>query len=262
MKLIRPALRLYLHVGVFFFSGLIASLSAQTLPANWPADYPDWWYNAADPANGVIDATQTELNQQNGAVLNQGQLWNIAQQGIDELNTQLAPVGGAGFEIDDLSNGQSPDYYAPANLGHLKAVSSRFFDRFAAVGFTPTSTGWPATLILDEGAGDNATNYPWRDNVTPDNAALANLGQAKNLFSWDFLSFSAPFVDLDSDGMHDLWEAVHALDGSEDLDPASDFDADGYTNLEEYIWGLNPIVKDGFEIEILNPTAGETIYIQ
>lgn len=238
MKLIRPALRLCLHVGVFCFSGLIASPSAQTLPANWPADYPDWWYNAADPANGVIDATLPLLNQNNDAALNQGQLWNIAQQSIDELNTQLAPIGGAGFEIDDLSNGQSPDYYAPANVGQIKNAASHFFGRFVEVGFTPASVGWPIRMTLDP-----ATGYPWSQNQTPANLAPANLGQAKHLWSWNL----EPWVSEDSeinddstfgDGLPDWWERYWFGDLAQT--PASDSDSDGLSDLVELRAAFNP----------------------
>ena len=111
--------------------------------AAWPATYPSWWYNAEDPANGVINATLPAFNQHNFAPLNQGQLWNLAAQAIQELDSQLATVGGANFSLADFSNGASPDYHAPANIGQLKHVSSHFFDRFAQVGFTPKAPAGP-----------------------------------------------------------------------------------------------------------------------
>lgn len=41
--------------------------------------------------------------------------------------------------------------------------------------------------------------------------------------------------DTDLDGMADAWERAHDLDPSTATDRTGDFDADGYTNLEEYI---------------------------
>src|SRR5439155_14598506 len=40
--------------------------------------------------------------------------------------------------------------------------------------------------------------------------------------------------DTDGDGMPDTWEVAHGLDPAA-ADNNGDFDADGYTNLEEYI---------------------------
>jgi len=206
--------------------------------AAWPATYPSWWYNAEDPANGVINATLPAFNQHNFAPLNQGQLWNLAAQAIQELDSQLATVGGANFSLADFSNGASPDYHAPANIGQLKHVSSHFFDRFAQVGFTPESPGWPATLILNTGPEDQAPNYPWLRNVTPSNAHIANLGQAKQLFSWDLSNWAPSNLDSDSDGLPDLWELQWFGDLS--LAADADPDGDGLSNYNEYITGTNP----------------------
>lgn len=40
--------------------------------------------------------------------------------------------------------------------------------------------------------------------------------------------------DVDQDGMADSWERAHGLNPGSAADNAGDFDADGYTNLEEY----------------------------
>ena len=48
-------------------------------------------------------------------------------------------------------------------------------------------------------------------------------------------------IDSDGDGMPDNWEAVYGLDMTSD-DTDDDPDLDGYTNLEEYLNGTNPVV--------------------
>lgn len=48
---------------------------------------------------------------------------------------------------------------------------------------------------------------------------------------------SAP-VDADKDGMADAWEASHSLSAADASDRNGDRDADGYTNLEEYLNSL------------------------
>lgn len=92
-------IRLCLSISVLLLATPV--LQAQ-LPANWPADYPAWWYDPADPASGVIDATLPNFNQDNAALLNEGQLWNLAEHGIAELDRTLAPLGGASFALEDF----------------------------------------------------------------------------------------------------------------------------------------------------------------
>jgi hypothetical protein len=54
--------------------------------------------------------------------------------------------------------------------------------------------------------------------------------------TWD----AALSPDDDHDGMDDVWEAAHGLDPTRD-DSAEDPDGDGFTNLEEYQLGTNPM---------------------
>lgn len=224
-------IRLCLSISVLLLATPV--LRAQ-LPANWPADYPAWWYHPADPASGVIDATSPNLNQDNAALLNEGQLWNLAEQGIAELDRSLAPLGGAGFALEDFrETGKTPAYLSPALIGQLKHVSAKFFDRFAAVGFRPGSPGWPTGLSLDP-----ATGYPWSQNQTPANLAPANLGQAKHLFAWDVGAFTQS--DSDNDGLPDYWE-MHYFGNLSHIDNGDD-DNDGLTNFEESITGGDPNV--------------------
>jgi hypothetical protein len=52
----------------------------------------------------------------------------------------------------------------------------------------------------------------------------------------EYRSTKAP-EDRDADGMPDAWELRHGLDPSNPDDRRADADADGYTNLEEYLNG-------------------------
>lgn len=51
-----------------------------------------------------------------------------------------------------------------------------------------------------------------------------------------------PPADSDHDGMPDAWEASHGLNAANPGDGPGDLDADGYTNVEEY---LNELAGDG-----------------
>jgi hypothetical protein len=54
--------------------------------------------------------------------------------------------------------------------------------------------------------------------------------------------FSAvpPHLDLDEDGLPDMWELQYF--GHLALGPANDFDADGFSNFTEYNLGSNPLI--------------------
>ena len=54
---------------------------------------------------------------------------------------------------------------------------------------------------------------------------------------WPVLPAAAPPPDTDLDGMPDQWELAHGLRPGFD-DSAGDQDADGWTNIEEYLTSL------------------------
>src|SRR5262249_40681849 len=51
-------------------------------------------------------------------------------------------------------------------------------------------------------------------------------------------------VDVDGDGMDDAWESQYF--GNLSQTGTGDYDVDGMTNAEEYNYGFNPTVDDGF----------------
>lgn len=54
-------------------------------------------------------------------------------------------------------------------------------------------------------------------------------------------SGGTPYTDTDADGMPDDWERQY-FDGTLARTGNMDADGDGYTDLEEYLWGTNPMV--------------------
>ncbi len=57
---------------------------------------------------------------------------------------------------------------------------------------------------------------------------------------WPELTSENLPVDTDRDGMPDEWERTHVLDPADAEDRNADLDADGFTNLEEYLNSLCP----------------------
>ncbi|HEX6963868.1 MAG TPA: hypothetical protein VF175_18520, partial [Lacipirellula sp.] len=49
-----------------------------------------------------------------------------------------------------------------------------------------------------------------------------------------------PYADADSDGMPDEWETRYGLNANDPQDAAADPNGDGYTNIEEFLYGLDP----------------------
>jgi formylglycine-generating enzyme required for sulfatase activity len=62
----------------------------------------------------------------------------------------------------------------------------------------------------------------------------------EQLGGWPTLATAEPAPDLDVDGMPDAWEERHALDLKNASDGAADADADGYTNVEEFLNTTDP----------------------
>ncbi|MEO0510255.1 MAG: LamG-like jellyroll fold domain-containing protein [Verrucomicrobiota bacterium] len=214
-------------------AGLLASTASvmgQVPPEiNWPAGYPEWWYDA-DPAKSMIDVSRLG-DSGNWSPILQGQLLHMADIGIQELDEQLGPIGGAGFTINEFKDpNRDSSYSSPAAIGQLKFVASKFYDRFAEIGYQP------AHLQLDEGEGDNSPLYPWRDDQTPENLSIALIGQAKNLFAWDISAYVG--TDSDSDSLPDYWEWYWFQSLTQTA--SDDADGDGQDNAEELAEYENP----------------------
>lgn len=136
------------------------------------APFPSWW-----TTRGVLKSG-TPLPD-DYAVLNQGQLKNIALAAFREFEDRIP--GGAGAELTaaingftQIQNGQrvpktsaQTDDFAVVSIGQLKAIAKPFYKRFSDVYL--------------EGV------FPWpiRQGET-DDFAVATIGQAKALFAFDF----------------------------------------------------------------------------
>ena len=164
---------------------------------------PDWWGR-----RGVLTADAAN----DFAALNAGQLKHLAHMAWLEMEEALP--GGAGFEPAFTNAGND---YAAVNIGQLKEIARPFCDRMGLSGCYPWVGGAPAA----------------------DDHALANIGQAKHLFSFD-----PQDADFDGDGMPDVWEALHGLDRFDPADADGDMDGDGLTNAGEFGMGTDPSKAD------------------
>ena len=183
---------------------------------------PSWWIS-----RGVVN---TNVTANDYATVTQGQVKNIATQAAAELSTNLP--GGAGSNVLALVNGfTTANNYLPANNGQLKSVAKPFYDRLITVGYT------------------NA--YPWAGAATTNDYAIANVGELKNLFSWDL-------KDSIGDGIADWWRAKYFGGSGTTTGNTScascDPDGDQVLNLQEYLTGTDPTNAASHPPPVATPT--------
>jgi hypothetical protein len=200
---------------IFACTGLPWLLLAAPVPTGKPSSYPIWWFerDVLPRSTNVANPTwPTHYPAADDYVLvNQGQLKHVASQAYAELGARLATVGGAGTNLTAIIGGfTTNNNYDLANVGQLKALAKPFYDRLMEVQYT--------------------TNYPWSSGT--DDYVIANVGQVKNVFSFDL---AAP-----SGAVAEWWQKYYFGSETTNIGPNDDFDGDGWTNLQEYLAGTNP----------------------
>lgn len=216
---------------VLLVIGLPPSLSATSpIPDHKPVAYPAWWFERdvlprINPNNSMPDYSVpgTYVTPDDYAVVNQGQVKNIAKQAYEEMKAKLP--GGAGGTLNSIwaTPAASTDDYQAINLGQLKNVAEPFYMRLQQLNYT----GQPLA---------SGQTRPWRG--TADDYALANIGQVKNLFSFIIPSVPIDPNDADGDVLPDVWELQYWSNLSHGVN--EDSDSDGVDNLTEYRQGRNP----------------------
>lgn len=222
-------------------------LFAGILTVAVPPPTPGWWAGR--------HATNSH-EKDDYAPLNQGQLKNLAVAAFDELEEKLSGAGGAGGDFTKLikrwhlldGNPPTPDNplstfrfdaaghripkvtsqtddYAAVTVGQLKAVAKRVYDRFKDAGYV--------------------TEYPWDNSAFPqDDYAMANIGQAKNLFAFDLVTqtFSA-YHSPGGDGIAYQWKIRYGLNPN-NPNLAKEIAPGEITYLQKYQLGLIPTKAD------------------
>jgi uncharacterized protein (TIGR03790 family) len=187
------------------------------------ASGPAWWYNAALTVSGTAPIISGTANDY--AAVNQGQVKNFAIAAINELNAGLSGEGGAGSALNALAvsltatSGSTSDF-AGVNLGQLKALATPFYDRLFSIDYA----GPPVT----------SSTYPWIGN-TPSDYAMANIGQVKDLFSFD-LTYSS-----DGNPLPNWWRMYYFQTLSVSSTSTVPGNGSGITYLQAYQQQLNPV---------------------
>lgn len=116
---------------------------------------------------------------------------------------------------------------------------------------------WPSGLVARSSDGvlqwvlANVGAYPNnRDSVDTriisdvQNGTGGLIDSQGEVGGWPTLEAGTPPPDKDHDGMPDTWETARGLDPNDSSDGNKDRNGDGYTNVEEYINGLIPMVSN------------------
>jgi uncharacterized protein (TIGR03790 family) len=186
------------------------------------ASGPAWWHDPTLTVSGtpIISGTANDY-----AAVNQGQVKYFALTAINELNAGLSGVGGAGPALNGLAlsltatSGSTSDF-AAINLGQLKALAKPFYDQLFSIDYA----GPPLT----------SSTYPWIGN-TPSDFAMANIGQVKNLFSFD-LTYSS-----DGNPLPNWWRMYYFQTLSVSATSTVTGNGSNITYLQAYQQQLDPV---------------------
>jgi len=230
----------------FAFLGLLAfstlSLgSSSPVPDHKPEAYPSWWFERDvilrnDPTRAPTTWPTDYPLSDDYAALNLGQLKTIASMAYEELRARLpedvwvtTPETASGRLTTLIEGWRQPqslvDDYAVANLGQLKHVASHFYDFLRECGYVSGPNARPLGWL--------SGSYPWTGSTTPaDDYAVANIGQAKYLFSFDLSPRNGQIPD---------WWVFYYFETPDGFLAENDSDRDGVSNLGEFEAGTSPI---------------------
>jgi hypothetical protein len=123
---------------------------------------------------------------------------------------------------------------AGATLPHRDPVDERIIQE--------VRTGVIPPLTIAKGSQEKAKFYGYAQKWTDELAGLVPKGfitDPSEVGGWPDYK-GTPYRDTDGDGMPDAWEVAHGLNPKDASDATTDFNGDGYTNIEDFINGLDP----------------------
>ncbi len=194
----------------------------------------------------------------------------MAQSYITEVLWRMGGDGQSGGPLGD------PSFYIVGNIGHTNTDPAA--DNWAMIseceGWDPTGnpmsltyrrdvpldggtfpiTVHPTTILEDlllaecgayrqlNGDGGWVHNRDAVDIRLVEECRTRNGGQLpdteEDVGGYPVISSGTPYPDTDGDGMADDWETAQGLDPNDPADGNQDADLDGYTNVEEFLNGL------------------------
>jgi len=122
--------------------------------------------------------------------------------------------------------------------------------------FTLSSSA-PATMTLDGTTGQLDWTPTYAD--VPSVSFTLSVDDGDGGTNSQSINLTIAFTDSEPDGMADTWEGANGLDPTVD-DSAGDPDADGVSNLDEFLGGTDPQTYDGPDVPVATfPIGGEEV---
>ena len=103
-------------------------------------------------------------------------------------------------------------------------------------------TGVIAPRTLDPKTKKEARFYGYEEkwvNALDEYVAQGYVTNPSEVGGWPEYQ-GTPYADADHDGLPDEWEKTHGLNPNDPTDATQDLNGDGYTNIEDFINGLDP----------------------
>jgi hypothetical protein len=146
-----------------------------------------------------------------------------------------APFKHATLVISDAATAYR---YVLANAGATLPRRDSVDERI----MTSVRTGVIAPATVDKESAEKAAFYGYAPKWVKELGDLVTLGFITNPNEvGGYPEYKGtPYKDADGDGLPDEWETSHGLNPKDSTDATSDLNADGYTNIEDFINGLDP----------------------
>ena len=145
------------------------------------------------------------------------------------------PFKHAPLEITDATTAY---HYVLANAGatrpHRDPVDERIINS--------VRTGTVAKAVVAADSAAKAKFYGYADKWVKELGDLVQVGFVTNPSEvGGYPEYKGtPYADSDHDGLPDAWETAHGLNPHDATDATGDLNGDGYTNIEDFINGLDP----------------------
>ena len=160
---------------------------------------------------------------------------------VDNWDGGVQPAGGSSY-LEGLKL-HKPFDAIPINQ---QTAEEAYHDVLKSVGASLPKRDAIDTRIIDETRNGYATYegdaYKNSARVSDKSKKSGIIDSQADVGGWPELrSLPAP-VDSDNDGMPDEWEKRYGFDPRDASNAAADKDSDGYTDIEEYLNGTDPMV--------------------
>jgi len=197
----------------------------------------DWGPMHVETSEGVIDPIRVNA------------VGNTYRPGADSGPADWFADGENAFSIYSADNSVPAAFLRPGDEDHLAAAPPEIAlaypistesaqDAFDAV-LAPGGAGATQALACDGTRLERRDPIDQRIVDDVQNGTGAIIDDPSEVGGYPFVDPGTPCPDADLDGMPDEFETLQGLDPGDPSDHAGDADADGYTNLEEFLDG-NP----------------------